>query len=141
MRDLALSEGDPLLAAGSVGAGVLWVLGEGSCGVAESARILGYLAGETAGQCGPCLFGLRAIADTFEGLARGTATSGDRARLARWGAEVTGRGACRHPDGAARFLATALEVFESEIDQHAAGRCAAVHAPSMPLPTSYREAA
>ena len=36
MQDLTLSEGDPLLAAGSIGAGVLWVLGEGSCGVWES---------------------------------------------------------------------------------------------------------
>ena len=84
--DLTLSEGDPLLAAGSIGAGVLWVLGEGSCGVWESARVLDYLAAESAGQCGPCLHGLRAIADSFDLLARGTA----RTRRAR-AAEALGR--------------------------------------------------
>jgi NADH:ubiquinone oxidoreductase subunit F (NADH-binding) len=136
MNDLTLSEGDPLLVAGSIGAGVLWVLGEGSCGVFESARILQYLAAESAGQCGPCLHGLRAIADRFEAAARGAARQGDVTRLRRWGADVTGRGACRHPDGAARFLATALEVFASELDSHTAGRCTVVHAPSMPLPST-----
>ena len=140
MQDLTLSEGDPLLAAGSIGAGVLWVLGEGSCGVWESARVLDYLAEQSAGQCGPCLHGLRAIADSFDLVARG-AREDQRARLTRWGADVTARGACRHPDGAARLLSSALEVFAREIDGHRAGRCAAVHAPSMPLPTAAREAA
>jgi NADH:ubiquinone oxidoreductase subunit F (NADH-binding) len=141
MQDLTLSEGDPLLTTGSIGAGVLWVLGEGSCGVFESARVLEYLAAQSAAQCGPCLHGLRAIADSFDALARNSAPADDRARLRRWGAQVTGRGACRHPDGAARFLATALEVFAHEIDSHRDGRCTAVHAPSMPLPSSHPLAA
>jgi NADH:ubiquinone oxidoreductase subunit F (NADH-binding) len=141
LEDLTLSEGDPLLAAGSIGAGVLWVLGERSCGVSESARVLEYLAAQSAGQCGPCLHGLRAIADTFDLLARGAARNGELARLRRWGADVTGRGACRHPDGAARFLATALNVFAGEIDHHRSGRCAASRAPTLPLPSSHREAA
>jgi NADH:ubiquinone oxidoreductase subunit F (NADH-binding) len=142
MRDLTLSEGDPLLATGSIGAGVLWVLAERSCGVSESARILGYLAAESAGQCGPCVFGLRAIADTFDLLARGRAGVSEHERLLRWSGDVTGRGACRHPDGAARFLASAMKVFAQEIDEHRAGRCtAAGGAPSMPLPNAYRMAA
>jgi NADH:ubiquinone oxidoreductase subunit F (NADH-binding) len=102
--------------------------------------VLDYLADQSAGQCGPCLHGLRAIADSFDLLARG-AREDQRARLTRWGADVTARGACRHPDGAARFLASALEVFAREIDGHRAGRCAAVHAPSMPLATAARAAA
>ena len=73
--------------------------------------------------------------------ARRAARDGELARLRRWGADVTGRGACRHPDGAARFLASALDVFAREIDGHAAGRCAAVDAPSLPLPASERAAA
>jgi NADH:ubiquinone oxidoreductase subunit F (NADH-binding) len=141
LGELSLSEGDPLLVAGSIGAGVLWILGEGSCGVFESSRILQYLAAESAGQCGPCLHGLRAIADSFDAVARGAARQGDLTRLRRWGVDVTGRGACRHPDGAARFLATALVVFADEIDSHQAGHCGAVHAPSMPLPSTRRLAA
>jgi NADH:ubiquinone oxidoreductase subunit F (NADH-binding) len=132
--ELTLGEDDPLLAGGSIGAGVLWVLGEHSCGVFETARILDYLAAQSAGQCGPCLHGLRAIADSFDRVARGGEARGDRARLRRWATEVRGRGACGHPDGAVRFLATALEVFAAELDSHQGGRCTATHGPGMPLP-------
>jgi len=48
---------------------------------------------------------------------------GDRPRLARWAAEVAGRGACRHPDGAAGFISSSLAVFEQETDDHLRGRC------------------
>jgi NADH:ubiquinone oxidoreductase subunit F (NADH-binding) len=132
--ELMLGEDDPLLAGGSIGAGVLWVLGERSCGVFETARILDYLAAQSAGQCGPCRHGLRAIADSFDRVARGGEARGDRARLRRWASEVPGRGACGHPDGAARFLQTALEVFAAELDNHQGGRCTAARGPAMPLP-------
>jgi NADH:ubiquinone oxidoreductase subunit F (NADH-binding) len=141
MSTLTLGDDDPVLGAGSIGAGVLWVLGERSCGVLETARILDYLAAQSAGQCGPCVHGLRAIADSFDARARGGEAAGERAQLRRWAAEVGGRGACRHPDGAARFLATALEVFATEIDDHQTGRCTAAHGPTLPLPSERRVAA
>jgi NADH:ubiquinone oxidoreductase subunit F (NADH-binding) len=141
MSALTLSGDDALLGAGSIGAGVLWVLGEDCCGVFETARILDYLAAQSAGQCGPCLHGLRAIADSFDRVARGGEGRGDRARLRRWATEVSGRGACTHPDGAARFLATALDVFADELDAHEGGRCSAAHGPILPLPSTRRLAA
>jgi len=33
-----------------------------ACGVAETARVVGWLAGESAGQCGPCVHGVAALA-------------------------------------------------------------------------------
>jgi NADH:ubiquinone oxidoreductase subunit F (NADH-binding) len=120
---LTLHEGDPLLEAGSVGAGVLAVLGESACGLRESAHVLRYLADQSAGQCGPCLFGLRSISDAFDLLVAGRGGTGVVRRLERWAGDVTGRGACRHPDGAARFLRSALRVFADELREHEAGRC------------------
>jgi len=43
------------------GAGLIAALPADACGIAETARLVRYLAAESAGQCGPCLFGLAAI--------------------------------------------------------------------------------
>jgi NADH:ubiquinone oxidoreductase subunit F (NADH-binding) len=101
-----------------LGAGVVAVLPREVCGVAESARVLSFLARESAGQCGPCLYGLAAVAETFNRVALGAGVPGDLERLARWVLEIRGRGACRHPDGATLFAASALEVFADELRRH-----------------------
>jgi NADH:ubiquinone oxidoreductase subunit F (NADH-binding) len=108
----------------ALGSGVLIVLGESSCGLHESARVIDYLAEQSAGQCGPCTYGLRAVADSVAALADGR-HDGDRERLVRWASEIRGRGACHHPDGAVRFVLSALSVFSREIDEHHRGRCTA----------------
>ncbi|HUE25876.1 MAG TPA: NADH-ubiquinone oxidoreductase-F iron-sulfur binding region domain-containing protein [Solirubrobacteraceae bacterium] len=116
----------------SLGSGVLIALGESGCGLHESARVIDYLAAQSAGQCGPCTFGLRAIADAMSSLAAGTARDGERDRVLRWASEIRGRGACHHPDGAVRFVASAVSVFAREIDAHRRGRCVATPA-GLPL--------
>jgi NADH:ubiquinone oxidoreductase subunit F (NADH-binding) len=48
----------------------------------------------------------------------------DLDRLNRWADQVTARGACRHPDGVARFVKSALDVFADELSLHLRkGRC------------------
>jgi len=116
----------------TLGSGVLIALGESSCGLHESARVIAYLAAQSAGQCGPCVYGLRAIADAVGALADGVAHPRERDRVLRWTSEVRGRGACHHPDGAVRFVESALEVFEDDIDAHRHGRCQAMPA-GLPL--------
>src|SRR5205807_868026 len=54
-----------------LGCGVIFVLPEGACGLTETARIMRFLAGESARQCGPCLHGLATLADALEGAAYG----------------------------------------------------------------------
>lgn len=106
-----------------LGAGVVVAFPRAACGVHESARVARYLADESAGQCGPCVHGLDALANGLEEIARGQ-TRDRRDRLARWADQVTARGACRHPDGAARFVTSALSVFEEELSLHLRkGRC------------------
>ena len=87
--------------------------------------MIDYLARQSAGQCGPCVYGLRAIADSIASIADGMADARERERLARWLDEVRGRGACHHPDGATRFVASALSVFADEIEWHRHERCGA----------------
>ncbi len=115
---LPLSAELPLSAGLSLGAGLIAPLPAGACALAEVAAVAGYLAGSGAGQCGPCLFGLPAIAAILADLAAGRAGRGDLRRLERYLGEVAGRGACHHPDGLARFAASALRAFPAEVIAH-----------------------
>jgi hypothetical protein len=71
-------------------------------------------------------------------LAAGTVDESERHRVLRWAREVRGRGACHHPDGAARFVETALEVFGEDIGWHQHERCGA--GPVLPIPRTNRTA-
>ena len=122
-RDLPLDPIEMRRAGLRFGAGVIAVLPAGSCGVAQTAEVMAYMAGESAGQCGPCVFGLRAIAEVTERLADRRPTHGDLARIATWGRELAGRGACAHPDGAVAFLSSGMRVFADEFELHARGWC------------------
>jgi NADH:ubiquinone oxidoreductase subunit F (NADH-binding) len=106
----------------AIGCGAIVVLPDGACGLAESARVLAWMAGQSAGQCGPCVNGLPAIARAASELCR----TGDGAvvhLLDRWAGQVEGRGACRLPDGSVRFVRSALRVFADHLSVHQAGRC------------------
>jgi NADH:ubiquinone oxidoreductase subunit F (NADH-binding) len=105
------------------GAGLIAALPADACGLAETARVVRYLADESAGQCGPCLFGLDAVAGEVQRLADGRMSS--LATLRRWLGQVDGRGACHHPDGAVRMIRSALSVFAPELGRHAGGWCCA----------------
>ena len=60
----------------TAGVGIIVVLGPDACGLMETARVAHYLAGQSAGQCGPCVYGLPAIADDLTRLARGQVDPG-----------------------------------------------------------------
>jgi len=118
------SEGLRVLGA-DLGAALLAALPADVCGLAETARIARYLASESAGQCGPCVFGLDAIAGQLERLATGRGS--DLAALRRWIGQLRhGRGGCKHPDGTVGMVASALREFDGEIDRHASGWCCGV---------------
>lgn len=131
--EVLLNDEDPARRGGGLGSGVIVALPATTCSVAEVARVARYLADESAGQCGPCVHGLRATANALAQVVAGNAD--ERQRLARWVSEIPGRGACRHPDGATRLVASALDVFADEIEQHLRyGRCAVTDQNVLPTP-------
>lgn len=95
----------------STGAGVLIALPPGSSGLGETARIVAYLAGQSAGQCGPCLNGLPRMADLLARVAAGDHDPRLVGELQRRAGLTAGRGACHHPDGTVRLIRSALRVF------------------------------
>jgi NADH:ubiquinone oxidoreductase subunit F (NADH-binding) len=113
----------------SLGAGIVAFLDPAECGVRTSARMLDFAAGQSAAQCGPCVFGLRAIADATVRIADRRAEPEDLRRIAGWSRTVAGRGACHHPDGAAGLLQSAMRVFDRDFASHQHHRqCVAQHA-------------
>jgi len=104
----------------SLGCGVIGLLPQSRCGVCETAGIMRYLAAESSAQCGPCFFGLRALADACSRIAERGSNPVDMQRLQRWANEVKGRGSCHHPDGAVMFLQSALKTFAGDFAQHPA---------------------
>jgi NADH:ubiquinone oxidoreductase subunit F (NADH-binding) len=117
---------DPIVLANhglGFGCGLIGLLTADACGVWATEQIIGYMAAESARQCGPCIFGLGAISSALRRLAGGTRGADDLANLARWSAQIVGRGACHHPDGAAALMTSALGVFAEEFEHHQSGSC------------------
>lgn len=123
----------------TVGAGAIVAFPASACGLVELARLARWLAGQSAGQCGPCIHGLPAIADGVEAVAQGRVGEVE-ADLRRWLTIVPGRGACHLPGGVSRLIATGLDTFAAEIQAHRGGYCTAVRPQSPagvgPVPTA-----
>jgi len=142
LHGVALSDEHLAAHGASVGAGVVLLLSDDACPVAETTRVARWLAGESSGQCGPCVNGLGALAGTLEEIAGGMADANAEQRVARLSSLVRRRGACGHPDGAVNFITSALDTFVADFADHARhGRCDACGRPGeLPLPRQTRHA-
>jgi NADH:ubiquinone oxidoreductase subunit F (NADH-binding)/ferredoxin len=128
-------------AGGSLGAGIVLPLGEGTCPMGEVARVAGYLAKESSGQCGPCKLGLPSIARALKALADGSGGVDALDTARRGAAAVKGRGACAHPDGVFRFVLSAIDVFTDDLTAHLfRGTCGRRVQNVLPLPAEAGDA-
>ncbi|HXY93418.1 MAG TPA: NADH-ubiquinone oxidoreductase-F iron-sulfur binding region domain-containing protein, partial [Acidimicrobiia bacterium] len=136
LGDVTLSHQALRACGGTLGCGMIGVLGERTCGLVETARISAYLAQESAEQCGPCARGLPALAGAVDAIARGRAPEGTLPTLQRWLHDVSRRGACHLPDGAVGLISSALDVFADDVVAHVQhGRCVSGDFnPVLPLP-------
>lgn len=124
-------------AGAALGPGVLCVLPDSACGLAETARVLGFLADHSARQCGPCRNGMPALADAMRRIAFGPPGREAVGWVEQLTGLVTGRGACHLPDGAAALAGTALKVFAADVHAHlVSGPCQRAGRPgTLPVPT------
>ena len=126
-----------LKAAGAaLGAGIVIAWPASVCPIAETARVVRYLAEENAGQCGPCMFGLPALADALGELAYSGGRHGAVNQVAALLPLIERRGACRHPDGVTQLVRSMLRAFPADARRHErTGSCDGVGRPRLlPLP-------
>lgn len=101
-----------------LGAGVVLGAPVGTCPVTLTTDVVGYLAEQSAGRCGPCFNGLPALARAVASVAEG-----GTARVEQLAGLVERRGACAHPDGTVRLVRSVLHTFADEVSLHSAGAC------------------
>ncbi|MGW0463723.1 NADH-ubiquinone oxidoreductase-F iron-sulfur binding region domain-containing protein [Streptomyces sp. NPDC003027] len=119
---------------GALGAGAILPIGPETCPLGESLRVANWLAAETAGQCGPCRLGLPAAAGGLSDVLNGGGPAALEA-LREVTQAVKGRGACKHPDGSARFFASTLSAFTDDLAAHVLdGGCGRPTTGVLPLP-------
>jgi NADH:ubiquinone oxidoreductase subunit F (NADH-binding) len=134
---VSLSDEHLAIHGASVGTGVVLLLSQNTCPVAETARVARWLADQSARQCGPCLNGLDALAANVETIAGGSRDGSPEERIKQLAMLVHRRGACGHPDGVVKLILSALETFAGEFADHARhGPCRGCDGvPELPLPT------
>ena len=101
-----------------------WARGSSSCcpsppaGSPRPPAWSGTSPSDGAGQCGPCIFGLPALADALADLAYHGGRGDAADRIAGLIPLIEGRGACRHPDGATQLAASAFAAFSHDVHWH-----------------------
>ncbi|OII59853.1 oxidoreductase [Streptomyces sp. CC53] len=141
VHEAVVSKASLAAVGGSLGAGAILPIGPETCPLGEALRVANWLAAETAGQCGPCRLGLPAAAGGLSDVLNGGGPAALEALREVVGA-VKGRGACKHPDGSARFFSSSLSAFTDDLAAHVLdGGCGRPTTGVLPLPApGYEEA-
>lgn len=135
-HDLPLTRSSLRAAGAPLGAGVIARPFPGTCVLSEVAAVSRWLANESIGQCGPCFFGLPALAHDMQAFADGT---GSETQATRRMQQVRGRGACAHPDGSVQFMSSAIVALADDIRVHRDhGSCGRPPSAVLPLPRTAR---
>jgi NADH-quinone oxidoreductase subunit F len=109
-------------AAGSMlGTKALQIFDETTCVVRAVRRWTQFYEHESCGKCTPCREGTYWLAQIFERLETGAATSDDLAKLADIADNIIGKSFCALGDGAASPILSSLKYFREEYQAHVTG--------------------
>jgi NADH:ubiquinone oxidoreductase subunit F (NADH-binding) len=122
LADIRVSVPEMAAAGLPLGAGIVHVLNPAGCPLAFTSAVVDYLAGQSAGRCGPCINGLPALADAVRGALHGRDAADRVEQLSRL---LNRRGACAHPDGTIRMVRSLFTALPDEVDAHRRGSCTA----------------
>jgi NADH:ubiquinone oxidoreductase subunit F (NADH-binding) len=114
--DLTCSHAEVRAAGSGLGCGSITALEAGVDPLRVAAEIASWYADESAQQCGVCIKGTVAIRDTVAQVAAGGGGADLTDRLARWGDQLPGRGACAFLDGAATMARSVVTLTSAAAD-------------------------
>ena len=100
---------------------MLHVLDRTTCPLESAATVAGYLAGESARQCGPCVNGLPRMAATLQRLASPGARPRLVAEIERLRALVARPRCVRPPRRHRPLRRSTMRVFADHVDGHLRG--------------------
>jgi NADH:ubiquinone oxidoreductase subunit F (NADH-binding) len=113
-----------LQAVGSgLGSAGLIVYGEDACMIEVARQVSRFLAVESCGQCLPCKEGSRRITAHLERLEGGAGTADDVNEIARWVRQVTDGNRCYLAVQEQVIIASILDTFAEEVEEHIGGTC------------------
>ena len=131
-RGLRLDEVSLRAVGATLGPGIVVALPLGCCPLMEASRIVNWMTRESAGQCGPCVYGLPALATELHDFTTNKRSKTSLQRLESRLREIEGRGACRHPDGVVRLVRSVFSAFPEHVEGHTnRGPCPHLHSPSV----------
>lgn len=120
-RELTISPSAPALQQAGLGTnGVVELLGEGTCVVAEVGTRVHFAKEENCGRCVPCREGTTQLVELLRAIYDG---SYDAEKLCELAQVMHRSSTCDFGVAAARPVTTALDEFESEFRAHSNGRC------------------
>ena len=116
---------DAFAAVGSgLGAGGFIVFDDEACMVEVARQFSRFLSVESCGQCPACKLGTAAITDRLTRIEGGVGGAADLDETAGWLAQVTDGNRCYLPVEERAIVASILQLFSDEVDEHIAlGSC------------------
>jgi NADH:ubiquinone oxidoreductase subunit F (NADH-binding) len=119
--DVALDHAAMRAAETSLGCGAFYVMSNAGCPVEVVADAVSYLARQSSQQCGVCIKGTSAMAETLRGLSRRDVADVDLDPLARWSSTLSGRGNCALLDAVCSLVGSLLAEWDDDVRRHVAG--------------------